>query len=138
MNNEDITAGLIVGHWRVLDLPYYDHKKTIRVKCVSRCGVVSPVGIYDLRSGRPFTCEACRAGCAAPPQARVRDPGSWDHIMAVELLNPETLKQDNLRNGEWPAAQAMIEVESNERERAREMAKAGNLAALLKALELMG
>lgn len=110
MSRVEIVPGLLVGHWRVLEQPRLSFNRGYYVaRCESRCGVEAPVRVADLLVGRPHTCEACRPGMSPPPASRVRSPGDWSVLMAVELVNPKALDRDTFRNEEWPKAKKMLE-----------------------------
>lgn len=80
-----------------------------RVACVSRCGVKLSLRVYDLSRGRPLSCEGCRDGMAAPPQARVEEqPTNWGDLMAVELLNPNVMGTRQKRE-DWVLAKGLLE-----------------------------
>lgn len=92
-------------------MPVLSYKKGYYVaRCVSRCGVEMPIRVADLLIGRPFTCEACRFGMAAPPASRVTTQQDWTTIMAVEVVNQKAIDRNSTRNEEWPAAKRMLEL----------------------------
>ena len=64
-------AGVLVGHWSVLQADGADKHGGRLYRCVSRCGVAHRLTASSLAAGGPKTCQGCRPGAGAPSATRI-------------------------------------------------------------------